>query len=132
MPYSLIAHMRAILNRGGDSETAKSVIMQSDLYRSHFTQNSKVTIDNMFREHTVRRYMKVSTLEFKTVVPTSLVSIKVNNVSSFSGTVLGIVSICLFIFGVLYFFQYARRGRHQDKINKILIDETKLRYLVFI
>ena len=68
---SKISYMRAILARGGGSQhilnpSLKDFTIVADLIktlmvhpsRAQFTYNSKIIIDNMFQEHTARRYLQ--------------------------------------------------------------------------
>lgn len=78
-----IAHMRDVLQiRGGSllgSEvkdfkivlnSVKTPILNIHPYRTEFTYKSKMIIDNMFQEHTARRYLQGSGQKIKTVAPT--------------------------------------------------------------
>ena len=96
---SKIAYMRAILTRGGGSynitksisslkdfaiivDSVKTPVLEIHLYRTQFTYNSKMIIDNMFQEHTARRYLQGSAQKIKTVAPTYLAPIastQINN-----------------------------------------------------
>lgn len=85
---SKIAYMRAILTRGGGSynitkslsssslkdfaiivDSVKTPVLEIHPYRTEFTYNSKIIIDNMFQEHTARRYLQRSAQKIKTVAP---------------------------------------------------------------
>ena len=74
---SKIGYMRAILTRGGGScnitksisssslkdfaiivDSVKTPVLEIHPYRTQFTYNSKMIIDNMFQEHTARRYLQ--------------------------------------------------------------------------
>ena len=68
---SKIGYMRAILTRGGGSQhilnpSLKDFTIVADSiknpkvypYRAQFTDNCKITINNMFQEHTARRYLQ--------------------------------------------------------------------------
>ena len=148
---SKIAYMRAILARGGGS--AKSISSSSlkefaivvdsvksvktiHPYRIEFTYNSKMIIDNMFQEHTARRYLQGSAQKIKTVAPTYLVpmasaSTKVSITALIGWTCLGVGLISFTTVGFLYLFQCAERKRWQNsaerkrwqnKNDEILID----------
>lgn len=111
---SKIAYMRAILTRGGGSynitksisssslkefaiivDSVKTPVLDIHPYRTEFTYNSKMIIDNMFQEHTARRYLQGSAQKIKTVAPTYLVpmasaSTKVNTTALIGWTCLGV------------------------------------------
>ena len=130
---SKIAYMRAMLTRGGGSYNIARSISSSSLkefaiivdsvktpvstihpYRAEFTYNSKMIIDNMFQDHTARRYLQGSTQKIKTVAPTYLapivsVSTKVNTTPLIGWTCLGFGLISFTILGSLYLFQRAER-----------------------
>jgi len=79
-----IAHMRDVLQiRGGQIlgskvnktilDSVKTPVFEIHPYRTQFTYNSKMIIDNMFQEHTARRCLQGSV--HKIVRPTYLVPI---------------------------------------------------------
>lgn len=143
---SKIAYMRAILTRGGGSynitksisssslkefaiivDSVKTPILDIHSYRQEFTYNSKMIIDNMFQEHTARRYLQVSAQKIKTVAPTYLTpmasaSTKVNTTALIGWTCLGVGLIGFTILGSLYLFQRAERKRWQNQNDEVLID----------
>jgi len=82
-----IGYMRAILARGGGSQhilnpslkdftiiadSVKTPVLEIHPYRTQFTYNSKMIIDNMFQEHTARLYLQGSAQKIKTVARTYL------------------------------------------------------------
>lgn len=124
--------MRAIFTRGGSYNITKSIPVDSvktrvlDIhpYRTEFTSNSKMIIDNIFQEHRARRYLEGSAQKIKTVAPTYLApmasaSTKVNITALIGWTCLGVGLIGL---GSLYLFQRAERKRWQNQNDKVLID----------
>lgn len=77
-----IAHMRGVLQiRGGQIlgskvnktilDSVKTPVFEIHSYRTQFTYNSKMIIDNMFQEHTTRRYLQRSIHKIKTVAPSN-------------------------------------------------------------
>lgn len=50
-------------------------ILEIDPYQRQFTENSKMIINNMFKEPTVRRYLQGSTQKLKIINHTHLASI---------------------------------------------------------
>ena len=83
-----IAHMREVLGVCGGSligsvvkdskivlDPVKLPVHQIHPFRAEFTANSKIIIDNMFQEHTTRRYLQGSAQKFKTIPPTYLAPI---------------------------------------------------------
>jgi len=83
-----IAHMREVLGVLGGSligsvvkdskivlDPVKLPVHQIHPFRAEFTANSKIIIDNMFQEHTTRRYLQGSAQKFKTIAPTYLAPI---------------------------------------------------------
>ena len=146
---SKIAYMRAILTRGGGSynitkaiksislslleefaiivDSTKTPVLDIHPYRKEFTYNSKMIIDNMFQEHTARRYLQGSAQKIKTVAPTYLApmasaSTRVNTTALICWTGLGVGLISFTILGSLYLFQRAERKRWQNQNDEVLID----------
>lgn len=87
-----IGYMKAILARGGGGgskyiltpslkdfkivlDSVKTPVLEVHPYRAQFTENSKTIINNIFQEHTARRYLQDSTQKFKTIGPTYLAPI---------------------------------------------------------
>jgi hypothetical protein len=84
-------------------------------------------IDNMFQEHTARRYLQGSAKKIKTVAPTYLVPIasastKVNTTALIGWTCLGVGLIGFTILGSLYLFKRAEHKRCQNQNDEVLID----------
>lgn len=143
---SKIAYMRAILTRGGGScnitksisssslkdfaiivDSVKTPVLEIHPYRTQFTYNSKIIIDNMFHEHTARRYLQGSAQKIKTVAPTFLAPIastQINTTALIGWTCFGVGAISFTILGSLYLFQRAERKRWQNQNNEVLIDVT--------
>lgn len=137
-----ISHMREVLRiRGGSilgSEvkdfkiilnSVKTPILDIHPYRTEFTYNSKVIINNMFQEHTARRCLQVSAQKIKTVAPTYLApvaaaSTQVNTTALIGWTCLGVGLIGFTILGSLYLFQRAERERWQNQNDGVIIDVT--------
>ena len=138
--------MRAILTRGGGSydiaksisssslkefaivvDSVKTPVLDIHPYRTEFTYNSKMIIDNMFQEHTARRYLQGSAQKIKTISPTYLApmasaSTKVNTTALIGWTCLGVGLISFTILGSLYLFKRAERKRCQNQNDEVLID----------
>ena len=121
---SKIAYMRAILTRGGGSYKITKLksslkdfaiivdtpVLEIDPSRTQFTSNSKMIIDNMFQEHTARRYLQRSAQKIKAVAPTYLApmaSSQINTTALIGWTCLGVGLISFTILGSLYLFQRA-------------------------
>ena len=139
--------MRAILSGGGESYNIPKSISSSSLkefaivvnlvktpvfdihpYRTEFTYNSKMIIDNMFQDHTACRYLQGSAQKIKTVAPTYLVqmasaSTKVNTTGLIGSTCLGVGLISFTILGSLYLFQCAERKRWQNQNDEVLVGQ---------
>ena len=120
--------MKAILTRdGGSYNTAKSIssfslkeftifvdsvktpVLNIHPYRTEFTYNSKMIIDNMFQEHTARRYLQGFVQKTKTIIPIYLApmasaSTKVNTTALIGWRCLGFGLISFTILDVLYLF----------------------------
>ena len=87
---SHISHMREALKiRGGFTfgsevkivlNTLKTSISEIHPSRAQFTSNSKMIIDNMFQEHTARRYLQGSAQQIKRVAPTYLAPITLTKI----------------------------------------------------
>ena len=134
---SKIAYMRAILARGGGSQHILNpswkdftIVVDSiktpmfHPYRSQFTDNCKITINNIFQEHTARRYLQGSAQKIKTVAlaPIASASIKENTIALIGWTCLGVGLISFTILGSLYLFQRAERKRWQNQNDEVIID----------
>ena len=128
MITSKIAYMKAILTRDGGSYNIVKSISSSSLkefaifvdsvktpvlniypYRTEFTYNSKMIIDNMFQEHTARRYLQGFVQKTKTIIPIYLApmasaSTKVNTTALIGWRCLGFGLISFTILDVLYLF----------------------------
>ena len=135
---SKIAYMRAILARGGSSEhilnpSLKDFTIVVDSiktamvhpYRAQFTDNCKITINNMVQEHTARRYLQGCTQKVRPsyVAPIASTQISGSNTALIGWTCFGISAT----FVVLYLFQRAQRKRWQNQQNQneeVLIDVT--------
>ena len=122
---SKIAYMRAILTRGGGrnykitklksslkdfSIIVDTPVLEIDPSRTQFTSNSKMIIDNMFQEHTARRYLQRSAQKIKAVAPTYLApmaSSQINTTALIGWTCLGVGLISFTILSSLYLFQRA-------------------------
>ena len=136
-----IAYMRAILTRGGGQASYKiaklksslkdfSIIVDTPVLKIHpsriqFTSNSKMIIDNIFQEHTTRRYLQSSAEKIKTVAPTYLApmaSSQVNTTALIGWTCLGVGLISFTILGSLHLFQRAERKRWQNQNDEVIID----------
>lgn len=140
--------MRAILARGGGSSNIAQSISSSSLkklaiivdsvktpvldihpYRTEFTNKSKMIINNMFQEHTARRYLQGSAQKIKTVAsnylaPMAAASTTVNAPAVIGWTCLGAGLIGFTILGSLYLFQRAERKRWQNQNDEVIIDVT--------
>ena len=135
---SKIVYMRAILTRGGgNSNIAKSIsssslkefaiivdsvktpVLDIHPYRIEFTNNSKMIIDNIFHEHTARRYLQGSAQKIKTVAPNYLAPMAAASTRVNTTAVIGWTSL-----GAFYLFQRAERKCWQNQNNKIVIDVT--------
>lgn len=137
-----IGHMRNVLEIRGGSMLASEVkdfkigldlvetpILTVHPYRAKFTANSKVIIDNIFREHTAHRYVHGSTQKIKILTPTYLTSIasvstQINTTRVIGWTCFGLGLIGFVTFGSLYLFQRVERKRWETKNNEIIIDVT--------
>lgn len=105
-------------------DSVKTPVLDIHPYRTEVTYNSKIIIENMFREHAARRYLQGSAQKIKTVAPTYLApmaaaSTRVNTTALICWTGLGIGLIGFTILGSLYLFQRAERKRWQNQNNVI-------------
>lgn len=143
---SKIAYMRAILTRGGGScnitksiptsslkdfaiivDSVKTSVSEIHPYRTQCTYNSKIIIDNMFHEHTTRRYLQGSAQKIKTIAPTYLAPIastQIKTTALIGWTCFGVGIISFTVLGSLYLFQRAERKRWQNQNDQVLIDGT--------
>ena len=141
---SKISYMRAILTRGGGNynitksissyslkdfaiivDSVKTPVLEIHPYRTQFTYNSKMIIDNMFQEHTARRYLQESV--DKIVRPTYLVPIastQIKTTALIGWTCFGVGLIGFTTLGALYLFQRAERKRWQNQYDGVIIDVT--------
>jgi len=135
---SKIGYMRAILARGGGSQhilnpSLKDFTIVVDSiktpmvhpYRAQFTDNCKITINNIFQEHTDRRYLYGSTQKLKNIGPTYLIliaSTQIKTTALICWTCFGVGLIGFITFGALHLFQLAERKRWQNPNDEVLID----------
>jgi hypothetical protein len=92
-------------------------------------ETNKLIIQNMFQEHTARRYLQGCAQKIKTVAPNYLApmaaaSTTVNTTAVIGGTCLGVGLIGFTILGSLYLFQRAKRKRWQNQNEGVIIDVT--------
>ena len=97
-------------------DSLKTPVLDIHPYRTEVTYRSKIIINNMFQEHTARRYLQGSAQKIKTVAPTYLApmasaSTKVNTTALIGWTCLSVGLISFTILGSLYLFQRAKRKR---------------------
>jgi hypothetical protein len=67
-------------------------------YRAQLTDNYKITINNMFQEHTARRYLQGSTQKLKNIGPTYLAPIastQIKNMALIGWTCFGVGLLAL-------------------------------------
>lgn len=142
---SKVGYMKAILARGGSLQrnqyvlnpslkdfiitvdSIKTPVLEVHPYRAEFTANCKISINNMFQDHTTHRYLQGSTQKIKTVAPTYLspiVSTQINNTALIGWTCFGVGLIGFTTLGALYLFQRAERKRWQNQSDQVLIDVT--------
>ena len=140
---SKIAYMKAILARGGGSEyiltpslkdftimadSIKTPVLEVHPYRAQFTANCKISINNMFQDHTTHRYLQGSAQKIKTVAPTYLAPIastQINTTALIGWTCFGVGLIGFTTLGALYLFQRAERRRWQNQQHQndeVIID----------
>ena len=91
---SKVKDFKIVLN----SVKVKTPVLDIHPYRAQFTANCKVSIKNMFRDHTAPRYLQGSTQNIKTVAPTYLPPI---------------ASVCLFL--LLFSWECPQLQCHDDK-----------------
>lgn len=92
-------------------------IPEIDQYQRQFTENSKMIINNMFSEHTARRYLQGS----RQINPTYLAPIastQIKTTAVIGWTFLGVGLISCTIFGGLYLFQRAQCQRWKNQQNQ--------------
>lgn len=118
--------------RGGYSEShvLSLPILKDHPYRAQFTKQRKVAINNLFADHTARRYagsfqqkIHAETIS-KTALATKLTIKSVNPITlgSFVGwTVFGFASVRVIMIGGLILFQYAERKRYH-RVTQDFID----------
>jgi hypothetical protein len=142
---SKVAYMKAILARGGSLQrnqyvlnpslkdfritvdSIKTPVLEVHPYRAQFTAQCKISINNMFQEHTARRYLQGSAQKIKTVGPTYLAPIasnQINTTALIGWTCFGVVLIGFTTLGALYLFQRAERKRWQNQNDGVIIDVT--------
>ena len=140
--------MRAVLTRGGENCSVAKSISSSSLkeftivvdsiktsvldiypYQAESIYNDKMIIDNIFQEHTARRFLQVSAQKIKTVAPTYLAlmisaSTIINNTALIHWTCLSVGLISFTILSSLYLFQRAERKRWQNQNDEVIIDAS--------
>lgn len=98
--------------------------------RIKFQDSSKQIIQNIFSEHTARRYrygqMSINQISIKKFIPSTyiapIVSTQLHNTTFIGWTCLGGLGIAVTIVGVLYLFKSAEGKRYQN--DEIVIDVT--------
>ena len=149
---SKIAYMKAILaTRGGSQQLLEYVLtpsLKNYLMKNYsitvnpvvtpllspaqiqLQETNKLIIQNMFQEHTTRRYLQGCAQKIKTVAPnylapiTAAASTTVNTTAVIGWTCLGVGLISFTILGSLYLFQRAERKRWQNQNDEVIIDVT--------
>ena len=89
-------------------------------YRSQFTKQSKIAIDNIFADHTARRYANgcaqkhfISVASTSAVTKVVIINANTTALTSFVGwSIFGLASISLLAIGGLILFQRAERKRY--------------------
>jgi hypothetical protein len=139
---SKIAYMWQLLLRGGATnqitklnfsskdyviivDSIKTPVLEIHPYRREFTSNSKIIIDNMFQEHTGRRYLQGSIQRIKTIPSTSLIPIvssQITTTSVIGWTTLGVGLISFTTLGLLHLFQHVECKRWKNQNEAIVID----------
>lgn len=90
-------------------------------YRTEFTYNSKIIIDNMFQEHIARRFLHGASQKVRPTYLIPMASTKVNTTAIVGWSSFGIGIISLTIMGSLYLFQRAERKRLHNQ-NYLLLN----------
>jgi len=147
---SKIAYMKAILAaRGGSQQLLEYVLtpsLKNYLMKNYsitvnpvvtpllspaqiqLQETNKLIIQNMFQEHTARRYLQGSAQKIKTVAPNYLAPMAAAsttvNTTAVIGWFLGVGLVGLTTLGALYLFQYAERRRWQNQNDEVVIDVT--------
>jgi hypothetical protein len=135
---SNIGYMKTILARGGSSQIQQYILTSKDFaivadsiktslldvhpYRSEFTANSKMIIDNMFNQHTAHRYMEGSIQKIKTIPPTCLIPIASTQISTTSligWTFFGTGLVIFVTLSALHVFQRAQIKRYKNKNDEV-------------
>lgn len=103
--------------------------MEVHPYRGQFTANCRLSINNIFQDHTASLYLQGSTEKIKIVAPTYLapiasVSTQINTTALIGWTCFGLGLIGFTTLGALYLFQLAERKRWQNQNHEVIIDVT--------
>jgi hypothetical protein len=138
-----IQYMRAILARGGGQvntslsakslvslkeymiklEAPKTIVM--DNYQSKFSMASKQIIDNIFNEHTTRRYVQATQGQtLNKILPTSVGSLYLRQAATasvFGWTCFGVLLFGASTVGALYLFQCEKRKRYFANYHEDLL-----------
>lgn len=104
-------------------DSVKTPVFEIHPYRTQFTYNSKIIIDNIFQEHTAPRYLQGSV--DKIVRPTYLVPIASTQIKTtilIGWTCFGVGLISFTTFAALYLFQRAEPKRWQNQCDGVIID----------
>ena len=126
-----IAYMKAMLMRGGTQEYVISPIIEPE--KIAFRQKNNLIIDNMFHEHTARRYARSCAQKFTSFkppiavppVPVALIaSTQLNTTALIGWTFFSFGIISFTILGGLYLFQRLERKRYQNQNDGIIINVT--------
>lgn len=131
-----IAHMREVLQIRDDRilsskvnkivlDSVKTPVFEIHPYRTEFTYNSKIIIENMFKDHTTRRYLQSSV--YQVVRPTYLLPIastQINTTALISWTCFGVGLISFTTLRALYLFQREEFKCWQNQYDGVRIDGT--------
>ena len=142
---SKIAYMRAILARGGSQEIVEYILIPSlknfaittnpvktplvtpllSPAEIGFQENGKLITQNIFREHTARRYINWFAQKVKpTAYLAPIASTQINTTAVIGWTSLGVGLLGLITLGALCLFQRAERKRWQNQNDEVIIDLT--------
>lgn len=91
------------------ADSIKTSVLDIHPYRAQFTNKCKLTINNMFVDHTAHRYLHASTQKIKIIAPNYLapiasISTQITTTGLVGWTCFGLVTIGFTTLGALYLF----------------------------
>jgi len=94
-------------------DSIKTPVLGVHPYHRQFTDKCKLSISNLFQEHTARRYLQASAPKIKTVPPASIAYTQINTTAVFGWTCFsfGIISLGFWVHYTYFNVQNVNVGK---------------------